>query len=181
MTPTSKSHQFEPIIRSTTVDDAFCIRKMQADSWNLTYPNKKAGVTLEWVKERTSKWLTAEGVEKSRQHFSNIIKDSDNYHCVAAEADEIVGVMHASKANGAQHLEMIYIKQSKFGTGLAQRLIDTAFAWFDMTKPIVLEVANYNQRAIAFYIRNGFEIENGSEHMFADKLIVLNMIRRGDK
>ena len=43
----------------------------------------------------------------------------------------------------------------------------------------VLEVVSYNQRAIRFYEKFGFEKVAGSERMYRDKMPVMTMIRKG--
>jgi ribosomal protein S18 acetylase RimI-like enzyme len=181
MAPSNQNHTSEPIIRVMSLDDTVAARKMHADSWNITYPNEQDGITSEWVHERTAQWLTPEGIEKSRQYFSDILHDHNHYHRIAVIGDKVVGAIHVSKVDGKQCLQMIYVEKSQYGTGLSQRLINGAFIWLDKTKSTTLEVVYNNQRAIAFYGRNGFEIDEGSEHLYADKLTVINMTRKGDK
>jgi ribosomal protein S18 acetylase RimI-like enzyme len=181
MVPTDFRPKTKPTIRVATLDDVAKIRKMQADSWIAAYPNKEAGVTQEWVLDYTAKWLTAEALEKSKEKLGGIFDNSDHYYRVAVCDDKVVGFVHISRVDGAQHFEAIYLDESQHGTGLAQRLVDEVFLWVNKTQPITVEVASYNKRAIAFYRKYGFEIDQGSEHLFVDTIPVINMIRKGDK
>jgi ribosomal protein S18 acetylase RimI-like enzyme len=51
--------------------------------------------------------------------------------------------------------------------------------WIGDGSDVVLEVVSYNQRAIRFYEKFGFEKVGESEHMYRDKMPVMTMIRKG--
>lgn len=67
------------------------------------------------------------------------------------------------------------------GTAAAPALLDQILTWRDPARPVVLSVAAYNDRAIAFYRRHGFELASASEApCHADELIpAISMIHRG--
>jgi len=171
----------EPVIRETSLDDVIEMRKMQAQSWLDTYPNEESGVSHEWVKEVTDLWLIPEALENSLVFIGRIIDSPDNYHCVAIDNGKVVGCSHVSNIDGQQVLQAIYVDKDQHGKGVAKKLMDQSMSWLDNTKPIELEVADYNDRAIAFYRKYGFEIEPGSEHKFNETIPTINMIRKGDK
>ncbi len=133
------------------------------------------------IRERVEKWTTPEGIKGSREHFKNIFGNPDHFYRVAELDGEVVGLVHALLDEGKQHLGALYINESQYGTGLAQRLMDAALSWFDLSKLIDLEVVAYNGRAIRFYEKNGFEVGEGSEHLFAEKMMVVTMMRKGDE
>ncbi len=168
-------------IRKTTFEDIEELRKMHAQSWNDTYPNEEMGVSQAWVKERTSAWLTPEGIEKSVEHFKGVFDNPDHFHRIATKNGRIIGLVHMSNLDGKQHLEGLYLDKSQHGIGLAQQLMDAALAWSDMTQPITLEVASYNERAKAFYRKYGFVEKSEDIKMFADKIPCMVMERKGDK
>lgn len=58
-----------------------------------------------------------------------------------------------------RHLYSIYLAASHYGSGAAQALLDATLG----DGPAMLWVAKENPRAIAFYLRNGFEFD-GIEH-----------------
>lgn len=167
-------------IRKTTLNDVVELRTMHAQSWRDTYPSEENGVSREWVEERTAAWLTPEGIQRAKEHFKGLLKSSDHFHQVALVDGKIVGMTHASKADGIQHLAALYVDKRYYGAGLAQILIENALAWCDLSRPVDLEVVTYNERAKAFYRKYGFEEKTGSEHLFAEKMPVVTMEKKGE-
>lgn len=170
----------KPTIEDTTLADIAGLRRVQAQGWNQTYPNEEVGVSAEFIKNRTDSWMTPEGMQRSEEVLAPIFESPNHLHKVAKLNGEIVGLVHASKLDH-QHLEALYIQDDQRGTGLAQRMIDEVLNFLDRTKPIVLEVVTYNDRAIRFYQKNGFEILPGSEKLFAKVIPTVDMIRTGDE
>jgi len=168
-------------IRTATINDVPNIRKMHADSWVDTYPNKDLGITLEWIQEYTNQWLTPEKIKDSQDFFKGIFGNPNHYYRVVTDGNNILGMIHASKIDGKQYLGALYIDKKQHGTGVAHKMMDGAFSWFDLEKPIELEVAIYNKRAISFYRKHGFEIDENSEHKFQDQIPSVNMTRKGNK
>lgn len=168
------------IVREASQDDVLKIRTMHAHSWLVAYPNEEFGVPEEWVKERVAAWTTEEGIQKSKEHFRSIFGHPAHYYRIAELNDKVVGLVHAINEGEKQHLAALYVDESQYGNGLAQRLMDGAIDWLDTAKSIDLEVAVYNARAIRFYEKYGFKVQNGSEHQFAEKIPVVNMILEGE-
>lgn len=168
-------------IRPTTIDDIPKMRAMHARSWLDAYPNEDHGVTRKWVEERTNGWLTPEALEDSRVRFGTVYGSPQHFHRIAVKNSDVVGIVHASKTEKGQHLEALYIAKEFYGSGLAKRLMDQALNWLDLSLPVDLEVVTYNKRAQAFYKKYGFEEKIGSEHLFAEKMPVIVMERKGDR
>lgn len=170
-------------IRPLKIEDAIGIRKMQADVWADIYPNEKAGISRQWVVDCCiAKWFLPEAAKASEEHFKDIINNPDIYYYrVVLDKNKVLGDIFLSKIDGFQCLESLYLDKTLHGKKIAQKLLDDALEWTDNKKPIVLEVASYNDRAIAFYKKYDFEIEEGSEHLFANIIPIINMIKKGDK
>lgn len=166
------------VIREASEDDVLRVRTMHAHSWLAAYPNEEFGVSEDWVKERVAAWTTEEGIQRSKEHFKGIFGNPEHFYRIAELDGEVVGLVHALSEGNKQHLGALYIDASQYGNGLAQRLMDLAISWFDPAKPIDLEVVTYNARAIRFYEKYGFKIQDDSEHLFAEKIPVVNMIRK---
>jgi len=173
----------EPVIRETSLDDIIAVRKMQAQSWLDTYPNEESGISKELIKDTIDHWLIPENLEGSVAFMSNIIGNPNNFHHVAVDGDKVIGFVHVSDVDDEQVLQALYVDKNHHGKGVAQKLMIQAMNWLDKTKPIKLEVADYNDRAIAFYRKYGFDIEPDSEHIFTElvPIPIINMIRKGDK
>ncbi len=167
-------------IREASFEDLLAIRKMHAKSWLAVYPNDEAGVSEEWVRGRVSNWITPEGIEKSKEHFKGIFGNPNHFYRIATVDNAVVGLVHVSRDDAKQHLDALYIDESEYGSGLAQELMGMADDWLDTSLPTDLEVASYNKRAIRFYEKCGFTIVPNSEHLFADTMPVVDMIRKAD-
>jgi len=168
------------IIRDTTVDDLLPLRTMHGQSWRDTYPNEAEGVSRQWVEERTAGWITPEGIEQSKEHVKDIYGHPEHLHKIAVAGDRVVGIVHVAKTAEKQHLHALYIAKEYYGTGLAQRLMDTALKWIDPDRPIDLQVVTYNDRAKAFYRKYGFKEIPGTEEKFAEVIPVITMERKGE-
>jgi len=166
-------------VRRATVDDTEAIRRMQAASWLDTYPNDVYGISYAWVKEYTDNWLTPDQLERSRGYVEAAINDPKGFYRVAERGGEIVGFIHAAtKADDTKELEAIYIHPDLFGGGLGHRMMMLVQDWADGVQ-MSLEVAVYNERAIRFYERHGFERIAGTEYLHKDNIPVEKMIRKG--
>ncbi len=169
-------------IKPLRTEDATGIRKMQADVWADIYPNEKAEISRQWVVDCcVAKWFSPEAARATQEHFEDIINNPDIYYYrVVLDKNKVLGNIFLSKINDVQCLESLYLDKTLRGKKIAQKLLDDALGWTDNKKPIVLEVASYNNRAIAFYKKYGFEVEEGSEHLFANKIPIISMIKKGE-
>ena len=168
-----------PVITPPTLEDVESYRRMQARGWLDAYPNEEAGVSQEWVEQITADWLTPEALEESRGRVAKILEDPNSFLYVAKVGEDSVGMVNTTNVDGNQRLEAIYIDKNYYGTGLAQELLETGLSHLDLSKPVELEVIAYNDRAQAFYRRNGFEIVPGSEHFYKEVMPSLKMVRPG--
>ena len=172
------------IIRKMKIEDAEAIRRFHRRSWRDTYPNEKAGVSREWVERVTDEWLTQEKMERSLEIFQSVIDDEKNQYYRLVEVDgEVMGFVHGTRRDdsGEQHLDAIYIDKDLQGTGMAQKLVGGLFGFLDLTRDIWLEVVSYNERAKAFYRKNGFEEVKGSDFLFKEVMPSIKMVRKGEE
>lgn len=167
-------------IREATMDDIENIRRMHAQSWLDTYPNEKAGISYEWVKEATDTWLTPEGLEKSREHFRGVFGNPDHFYRIATDGDRVIGLVHGLEQDGHKHLGALYVDKGYHGTGVAQRLMDQVDTWFGDDE-VDLEVVAYNERAKAFYRKYGFVESDKVNELFEGRLPNVTMIRKGGR
>lgn len=89
---------------------------------------------------------------------------SPNHQLLAAIAgDKIVGFSIATRHDpGNLELDWLMIDPDHHGSGLADRLMEGGTAWLGREAPIWLTVLRHNRRAIAFYRRHGFEIDEAA-------------------
>ena len=168
-------------IREGRSDDVVASRTMLAESWLATYPNEAAGVPYEWVKNLTDSWLTADKLDQSRQILTDVINDPSIFYRLAESDGKVIGFVHAAtNDDGTKELEAIYTSPETFGSGLGQQLMDVANEWIG-DKDTALKVATYNERAIRFYEKNGFQAVEGPEELYKEMIPIITMKRKGDK
>lgn len=173
-------HEQPPIvIKRPTLDDVPKYRRVQAEEWLKVYPNEDAGVSRDWVKSYVDSWMTEEALALSRERVRSILQDNmHSFLFVAKEADEVIGMVSATERDGVQRLEAIYVDSEYHGKGVGKQLLDRACDSFDPSVPTYVDVALYNDRAIRFYEKNGFVLVPGSEHLFAETIPSVHMVRQ---
>ncbi|MFF5004768.1 GNAT family N-acetyltransferase [Streptomyces phaeochromogenes] len=144
-------------------------------SWLDTYVNPDYGVTREWIEKRHQSQRTAEKIEARRKRF----EDTNTAGWVAEDlAGNIIGMATPYRDNeGVQHVGALYVDKKWHGKGVGSALMQRVIEWFDSSKPIVLGVVTYNERARAFYRKWGFIEVPSSETLFADKMPEVKMVR----
>ena len=176
-----QEHTANIVIQEASPVDVVEARIMLAKSWLATYPNDETGVSHEWVKDKTDKWLTPERLERSKQNVLEARNDPSQYYRVALKNDQVIGMIHvALQDGGTKDIEALYVHPDHIGEGVGQKLMDEADRWIGLDTAH-LQVATYNVRAIKFYEKNGFKVVHGTEELYIDKIPVVTMERRGDK
>ncbi len=167
------------IERLLSRDDLVAANEMRAQSWLDTYPNLAAGVSHEWVHERTKRFNEPERVDARLATLEDprfaawVAKDSEGH---------VIGVTSPfADEDGVQHVGSLYVDKVWHGKVVGGQLMQKVIDFFDPTKPIQLEVVAYNERAIAFYKKWGFEPVKGSERLHDNMLPEITMVRKGDK
>jgi len=148
---------------------------MRMASWLDTYVNDELGITREWIETHSAEQMS----DERRQRRLKKLSDPNCAGWVATdESGKVIGVTTPFIDNkGIQHIGSLYVDKNWHGRGIAGRLMQQVIDWFDPGKPIELGVATYNERAIAFYRKWGFELVPGSEKLFDDKIPEIKMIR----
>lgn len=105
---------------------------------------------------------------------------SPRHHLLAAMVnDEIAGFSIATRhAPDNLELDWLMIDPAHHGSGLADRLLEGGTAWLGCEAPIWLTVVRHNHRAIAFYKRHGFEIDEAAR---LDRIVPSWVMRRPAK
>ena len=108
------------------------------------------------------------------ERFQAEVRHPKSQFYVAERGETLVGYLKLNhgdaqtepKGPEALEIERIYVLKSEFGTGAGRQLLDTAFLVFQAGpyKVLWLGVWEKNERAIAFYQKNGFKIIG--EHIF---------------
>lgn len=151
-------------VRKSIPDDIYEIREVEKITWLNTYPNEKAGVTLEDIESRFKNDDTPEGkqkIEKKKSKYNN--KDIQTW--VAVENTKVIGFCVAGKENGKDRILAIYVLPQYQGKKIGNALITEALNWMGNGKKAYINVVEYNINAIGFYKKHGFT-ETGVKGVF---------------
>jgi len=132
--------------------DASGIVEVSKITWLATYPNKKLGITVYDLKQKTS--IEQEKIKRWRK---NIKENKKRRTWVAKDNKKIVGFCGASRENGINEIGAIYLLSQYQGQGIGKKLIKKAFVWLGKRKDITVKVVRYNKQAIDFYKLVGFK------------------------
>jgi ribosomal protein S18 acetylase RimI-like enzyme len=140
------------LIRTPTLGDADALARVHLACWLQTYSGLVSPAVLESfsLEERTANWV-------------RVLTTTTNARYLAEVDGEVVG-FSASGASRREHepraleLYAIYVLAEHHGTGIGQQLIEAAVD----REPAVVWLAVGNERAAAFYRRNGFEADGGT-------------------
>lgn len=144
------------IISIATSEDALAIRKVQHDTWIATYPNEEFGITLEAITQRVSEHFSAESII----NMEEVINDPEKRTWVAKNDVAVIGYCVAAKYPESNHIEAMYVLPGFQGKNIGVLLMEEVLEWLGIRKPIVIEVASYNEKAIHFYEKFDFK-KNG--------------------
>ena len=147
----------EPIVTCPAIPaDAEGIAHVVETTWLSTYPNEEYKITEEDINEILKNRKSPEEIEKTRQ---NIIEEKpDQKIFVAKQGEDIIGFCNAIKKPDFNQLKAIYVLPEYQGQCIGQKLWDQVFTFFnDNNNKIIVHVATYNQKAIDFYKKLGFE------------------------
>ena len=165
-------------IRTPTLNDVEPIRRMQAQSWRDTYDSIEHGVTAERLTAKTEGWFEPEALKKSHEHLGAVFANPEQFYRVALVGHKVVGLLHLDTSDdGSAHLWGLYTAKETHGTGLAQDFMKLALVWID-GRETSLEVAEYNERAKAFYRKYDFVEQSGIVEMFSGKIPCVKMVRK---
>lgn len=145
-------------IRVPLPEEADAIARVHVESWKETY-----GHLL------SADFFSSEYSESRRQMWRRVLSEPragvDIY--VAALSGEIIGFAWVGPGIGQdsadpprdRQLYAIYVLAAHHGCGVGQALLDASLGG----GPAMLWVAKENPRAIAFYLRNGFQLDGAEE------------------
>jgi ribosomal protein S18 acetylase RimI-like enzyme len=145
-------------IREAHPNDVDAIRDVQYRTWIATYPNDVYGITRADIEARFREDPAADPkVAQERRARSRRLLFNPPFHSwVALVATSLVGICTVQQDDHKSYLQMLYVLPDFQGKGIGKRLLQTALAWLGTEKDVTLDVASYNEKAIAFYHAFGF-------------------------
>lgn len=145
-------------IQPATPEDAAGIYEVQRQTWIDTYPNEEAGITEQDIRNRIE-GEHGEKIEDRIAWWRKGIETSGEKRgiYVVKDSDKVVGFVAPGIIEGQRRIGAIYILPEAQGKGLGRKLLEKAIDWHGREDDIFLHVASYNDNAIGFYEKNGFE------------------------
>ena len=144
-------------------EDAEGIQNVFYKSWLDTYPNEKVGITVDDVEH----WYKDDWNGKLEKQRNRIINPPENQSFFIAKEDgKVVGVCRIMKHADKNQLQAIYVLPEYQRKGIGKMLWNRALEIMDLNKDTIVQVADYNKKAIDFYKKLGF-IDTGKR--FSDE------------
>ena len=176
-------------VRPATVADAPAIGACHNACWRQAYRGLLSPELLAaqddaaradmWRRALSESTLSESTLSESTLSESTLSESTGRVVVVAEMGDRMVGLAAAGRSNDEppareRQLFALYVLRSVYGTGVGQRLFDTAVG----VGPCSLWVAAANERAIGFYRRQGFR-PDGARKRIEDweGLPVIRMLR----
>ncbi len=141
-------------IREATPADAERIAQISYRVWLDTYPNEAAGITKDDIEHRFIPRLSPEGIAKRSNKLASA--GPDERAIVALIQREIIGFCEAVRLEEHNQLRSIYVLPEYQGKGVGTKLWSAAKEFFDPAKDTIVELVEYNGKAIKFYEKLGF-------------------------
>ncbi|MEU1350408.1 GNAT family N-acetyltransferase [Streptomyces sp. NPDC005795] len=163
------------VIEVPDFEDASSIGPLHLRIWLQTYPHAAAGVDEAWIREHRGPSATAAGIAQWREFIEAAGQQPDRLYCrVVRCGREIVGFL-CGRRGAAVTLGPMYLLDEVQGHGVGGRLMREFLAWTGGAS-VFLWVTEYNERAVRFYERYGFE-STGEYELWRGRLPNMRMVR----
>lgn len=160
--------------------DEELLAPVHIQAWKDAYVVPESGLTEEKIDELLAHLLKNTEFRKNTIAESLSNPDEVLYRVVKNQNGEIVGFLHGSKHETRTELDAIYLLNEGKGSGVGGKLMEVFLEWADKDKPCRLEVFTFNDTAIGFYIRYGFERTDTQLPLYKGLLPVTEMIRAAE-
>lgn len=137
-------------IRTITIQDAKVICEIQRETWISTYQSEKENISKSDLEEYTKTWISIPNIE----YFKTLIKKEDQTWLVAEFNNRVVGHIRIIHKKTHDEIDMFYILPNYQNSGIGKKLL--AMAIDGNKNDILVDVIDFNEKAISFYEKYGF-------------------------
>jgi ribosomal protein S18 acetylase RimI-like enzyme len=141
-------------ITSAKPDDVWDMAELLYRTWLVTYPSVELGITIADIEERFKDRHTPHQMAQHRERLASPMPGAATL--VARRGDVVVGLCWAVAHRDRNQLHGLYVLPWHHRRGIGRALWREAQKCFNPGKPTLVEVADYNAPAIAFYASLGF-------------------------
>lgn len=138
-------------VRTAGERDLEAVRALLVETWHATYDGIYGA---ERVDEITDEWHS---IAVLRAHLS----EPNSEFLVADDGETIGAVAFAQAKDDAVLLRQLYVRPAMQGRGIGGMLLHEIQGSFPEARKVRLEVEPANERAVAFYLAQGF-VETGT-------------------
>lgn len=156
-------------IRQVTPDDAYDIRRIQAEGWLDNNISPSTGITTEYLQNVKGLVLppTPEKVAQMKELLSNNILGKKNLGWVAVDSGKVIGWVSAHSTDGEETELGIYVDREHRNRGVGGLLMDEVMRTHS-TKRLTLMVTKTNIKAQMFYEKYGFRPIKEHKHFMKE-------------
>jgi ribosomal protein S18 acetylase RimI-like enzyme len=133
-------------VRTAGERDLEAIRALLVGTWHATYDDIYGAAK---VTEITDEW-------HSVARLKVCLTEPNSEFLVADDGEALAGVAFAKAEGETVKLRQLYVRPAMQGRGIGGMLLDEIEGCFPEANRIVLEVEPANERAVAFYVAQGF-------------------------
>lgn len=141
-------------------EDAETICDIRDRAWIEAYPNDELGITAEDIK-LNAQGRNGEFIPRRIAHLKDQFAQDDGTGLttfVAKVEGKVVGYIDSQvDEQKRRQISAVYVAPEAQGVGVGSKLMKHVLDLYGRDQDIFLEVINYNQNAIDFYKRFGFE------------------------
>ena len=137
-------------IRTIAIRDSREICEIQRETWIFTYQSEKENISKSDLEKYTKTWISTPNIE----YFKALIKKKDQTWLVAEFNKRVVGHIRLIRKKNHDEIDMFYILPNYQNRGIGKKLLDIVIG--DNKKDILVDVIDFNEKAISFYKKCGF-------------------------
>jgi len=132
------------------------IRRISYVTWLATYPNKKIGITRKDIESEFAQDGTKEGERRDAVRKKLLTDPTWKVLIAVVDDSKVVGFFMGNKQLDYQRLVAIYVLPKYQNRGIGSKLIVHGLRWLGRKNNVIVNVADYNHKAIIFYQKFGF-------------------------
>jgi ribosomal protein S18 acetylase RimI-like enzyme len=134
-------------------EDAEAWAKILKTAWLVTYPNEKYGIDTEDILSKDF-----DSPSKLEERRNSFVDSENGFYFVAKVYGQVIGLISGKNGEEINEIGAVYLLPEFQNKGIGKVLMEKAFATFKKQQTTKLTVVVYNDKAISFYQKFGFQV-----------------------